>query len=514
MKVLRLVFSLLWIIQECYGAGIMDNIVFAVNCGGEAHTDTNGVRYRKDYLKAGIASDYGRNSDIYRVPREDMILYQTERYDLQKFSYDIDLTDDGDYVLWMKFAEVWFNGPNMKVFQVLLDDEHSVIDELDIFSKAGRLTAHDEYIPFQIKNGRLVVKGRSSSYSGKLRVTFQRLDHRDNPKINALIIWRGSIDQIPQLPPIPQMDYTDEPLDEEEEGEAYEESPARASNIKRNLKTSGPKILDPYAEDQSSSFIPLLIAVAIILPTLFCLFYYQQQLTMNKQQFHDSGIVDEGLSDETGSVEDGSNDRSNDNDIPKKPSQSYLEIIAEAILKAPNRTMQLYEIYEYFQRKYRYFAEDVNKSWKNSVRHNLSLNDCFVKAGRGHNGKGHFWRIHELAERDFEQGRFRRRRYRQQMQQLQMQSSSYETPTMSSFYPTNSYYMSSPPPSYQAIYPSSNNSSEHQSISPIESPSGMSNFYMSSSTPSSYPYYDPYSTSYYPMPMSYPPSTETIHFDA
>ena len=37
---------------------------------------------------------------------------------------------------------------------------------------------------------------------------------------------------------------------------------------------------------------------------------------------------------------------------PKKPNQSYLEIIAEAILKAPNRMMQLYEIYNYFQRKY------------------------------------------------------------------------------------------------------------------------------------------------------------------
>jgi hypothetical protein len=40
-----------------------------------------------------------------------------------------------------------------------------------------------------------------------------------------------------------------------------------------------------------------------------------------------------------------------DKDTPKKPNQSYLEIIAEAILKAPNRTMQLYEIYNYFQRK-------------------------------------------------------------------------------------------------------------------------------------------------------------------
>jgi len=41
------------------------------------------------------------------------------------------------------------------------------------------------------------------------------------------------------------------------------------------------------------------------------LVYYQQhseyQLTMNKHQFHDSGIVDEGLSDETGSIEDQEN---------------------------------------------------------------------------------------------------------------------------------------------------------------------------------------------------------------
>jgi hypothetical protein len=70
-----------------------------------------------------------------------------------------------------------------------------VIDELDIFANVGRTTAHDEYIPFQIKSGRLVVKSRNLPYSGKLIVTFQRLDHRDNPKINALVIWKGSVDR-------------------------------------------------------------------------------------------------------------------------------------------------------------------------------------------------------------------------------------------------------------------------------------------------------------------------------
>ncbi|CAF0800439.1 unnamed protein product [Adineta steineri] len=246
---------------------------------------------------------------------------------------------------------------------------------------------------------------------------------------------------------------------------------------------------------------------------------------MNKYQFHDSGIVDEGLSDETESIEEDLNNQSDENEIPKKPSQSYLEIIAEAILKSSNRMMQLYEIYNYFQRKYRYFAQDINKSWKNSVRHNLSLNDCFVKAGRGNNGKGHFWRIHELAEREFEQGRFRRRRYRQQMRDLHMQAnSSYNGhPSISSFYPaappppsTNSYYMCSPhhPPSYHAIYSSPNISSESH---PMTS-SPLQNICLSSSTPTSYPSYDPYAASYYPthyhsMASSYTSPNVSTNFE-
>lgn len=227
-----------------------------------------------------------------------MILYQTERYDLQKFSYEIPLNDDGEFVLWLKFAEVWFNSPNMKVFQVVLNDEHVLIDELDIFAKVGRSSAHDEYFPFQIKNGRLVVKGRSSSYSGLLKVTFQRIDHRDNPKVNAIIVWKGSIDReslslssfpdlplsslslvaemprLPALEPVETIDddptYAENEANEENE-ELDEYLPEPKEETRRTLKTSGPKVVDPYAEDHSSSFVPLLVALVALVPILFCL---------------------------------------------------------------------------------------------------------------------------------------------------------------------------------------------------------------------------------------------------
>lgn len=66
--------------------------------------------------KIGIASDYGKQYiNIGRVPEPDAILYQTERYHHSNFGYDIPVSEDGDYVLVLKFCEVYFNSPSMKV---------------------------------------------------------------------------------------------------------------------------------------------------------------------------------------------------------------------------------------------------------------------------------------------------------------------------------------------------------------------------------------------------------------
>jgi hypothetical protein len=99
-------------------------------------------------------------------------------------------------------------------------------------------------------------------------------------------------------------------------------------------------------------------------------------------------------------------------DTDAKPPKPYLEIIADAILSCNVKMMQLHEIYNFMESKYSYFAKNVNKSWRNSVRHNLSLNECFVKAGRGSNGKGNYWRIHPLVEKEFIRGNFRRKTFK------------------------------------------------------------------------------------------------------
>lgn len=92
-----------------------------------------------------------------------------------------------------------------------------------------------------------------------------------------------------------------------------------------------------------------------------------------------------------------------------KPQHSYIGLIAMAILSSAEKKMVLSDIYQYILDNYPYFR-NRGPGWRNSIRHNLSLNDCFVKAGRSANGKGHYWAVHPANIEDFTRGDFRRRR--------------------------------------------------------------------------------------------------------
>ncbi len=92
-----------------------------------------------------------------------------------------------------------------------------------------------------------------------------------------------------------------------------------------------------------------------------------------------------------------------------KPQQSYIGLIALAILSSPDQKLVLADIYQYILDNFPYFRHR-GPGWRNSIRHNLSLNDCFIKAGRAANGKGHYWAIHTACIEDFKKGDFRRRK--------------------------------------------------------------------------------------------------------
>ncbi|XP_066537813.1 forkhead box protein Q1a [Hoplias malabaricus] len=97
-----------------------------------------------------------------------------------------------------------------------------------------------------------------------------------------------------------------------------------------------------------------------------------------------------------------------------KPPYSYIALIAMAIRDSSSGRLTLAEINDYLMRKFPFFRGSYT-GWRNSVRHNLSLNDCFLKVLRDPSrpwGKDNYWMLNPHSEYTFADGVFRRRRKR------------------------------------------------------------------------------------------------------
>ncbi|KAI0347185.1 hypothetical protein BDW22DRAFT_1351551 [Trametopsis cervina] len=82
-----------------------------------------------------------------------------------------------------------------------------------------------------------------------------------------------------------------------------------------------------------------------------------------------------------------------------KPFYPYSTLIRYAIKGAPNQKLLLEDIYYAIESRFPYFRT-APPGWKNSVRHNLSLNPCFEKVPRPltDRGKGSYWTVNDNVD--------------------------------------------------------------------------------------------------------------------
>jgi hypothetical protein len=129
---------------------------------------------------------------------------------------------------------------------------------------------------------------------------------------------------------------------------------------------------------------------------------------MNDLKLNEEQLINNNESDNNDHNEGSRGGKSNNG----KPPYSYIALIAMAIRDSPRKMATLSEINAYLAEKYEFFRGSY-KGWRNSIRHNLSLNECFVKILRDPKrpwAKDNYWILNPQSEYTFADGVFSRRR--------------------------------------------------------------------------------------------------------
>ncbi|KAJ2950803.1 hypothetical protein O0L34_g9069 [Tuta absoluta] len=75
---------------------------------------------------------------------------------------------------------------------------------------------------------------------------------------------------------------------------------------------------------------------------------------------------------------------------PKKPPYTYPELIERALREKGELTVSA--LYQWISDRFPFYKAS-DERWKNSVRHNLSINPHFRKGARAPQGAGHLWSL-------------------------------------------------------------------------------------------------------------------------
>jgi Malectin domain len=108
--------------------------IFAINAGGEAHTDADGIVYKEDLGQ----HHWGETLNIKNVPESDRTIYKWIQYSenyYQPIKYDIPVKNEGHYLLIAKFSYYGYGGNRAQ--SMTLNNEIQLHSSVDLFKLCG-----------------------------------------------------------------------------------------------------------------------------------------------------------------------------------------------------------------------------------------------------------------------------------------------------------------------------------------------------------------------------------------
>jgi hypothetical protein len=149
----------LLIVMNIYCAVRGEEVLYAVNLGGEAHEDSNGILYQKDLSSHRTYTFY---DNIAGASAQDQPIYQTIFYG-SKLMLDLPITGNGDYKLILKFAEDVLAEDVNRIMNVFINQVHHVVDKLNVYTYVGLFAAYDRIIQFSVLNNKLTWNNKVST---------------------------------------------------------------------------------------------------------------------------------------------------------------------------------------------------------------------------------------------------------------------------------------------------------------------------------------------------------------
>jgi Malectin domain len=171
--------------------------IFAINAGGGAITDSDGVQYQEGF-SYNYNSTWKKDLDLTRIAESDRDIYNTvdrlpSGQSVTKLEYNMPLKSDGFYALIAKFS---FEYRQDRCYQnMTLNDKIQLLPSFDVYKLCGgNGKIRDVYMYFCVSNNELYFEKQTTTIVNE-KISIEVNSEKGFATIAALVLLKGTLEE-------------------------------------------------------------------------------------------------------------------------------------------------------------------------------------------------------------------------------------------------------------------------------------------------------------------------------